>query len=55
MLIVKFETDNDAFTPTPHFECARILSNIVEKLETEQTDGVIMDVNGNKVGTWKLS
>lgn len=35
-------------------ECRRILKNICEQLDAGYRDGVIMDVNGNRVGEWSM-
>ena len=33
-------------------ELKRILQDICEKLEDGKTEGIISDINGNKVGKW---
>lgn len=33
-------------------ECKRLLEKICEQLEDGMTNGTIMDINGNKVGSW---
>lgn len=33
-------------------EVRRILKDVSRKLEAGYTDGSVMDVNGNKVGSW---
>lgn len=35
-------------------EVSRILKKIISKLEDGYTEGVEMDINGNKVCTWKI-
>ena len=40
-----------SWTPTlPKY--ARILLDVIRKLEAGYTDGSVIDVNGNKVGRW---
>lgn len=36
------------------YELRRNLKEISEKLEYGYTSGSVMDINGNKVGTWSL-
>lgn len=57
----KLEIDmgNAAFEDGPH-ELARILSELAARLEGRGVDrpgdsGGLMDFNGNKVGTWKVT
>ena len=47
------EMDNEAFTDDPGPELARILFEVRRKVANGHTDGVIMDVNGNKVGRFE--
>lgn len=47
-----FESISDGYAAAS--ECIRILKNIIIKLEDGCTDGSCMDINGNKIGTWKL-
>jgi len=53
---IKFSTENAAFQDDdcPHIEIARILKRIAEQVEVGMKSGVIMDINGNKVGRWSL-
>lgn len=65
MLTLKFSTDNAAFgdaddgedqhdTDT-RSESARLLRELADTLESgSTTHGGIYDVNGNKIGTWRL-
>lgn len=62
MFSCKFETDNAAFRDpytgekdefTECAEIARILGKIQEKLAHGAASGSVMDLNGNKVGTWE--
>lgn len=53
---LEMETENEAFQNGEiHYEIARILKEIAQKLEKLQDDGVIHDINGNKVGKWAIS
>lgn len=63
MFEIKFETENAAFhnemtgEPDPYMEaleCQRILQDVIKKLEVGYRNGSCIDLNGNKVGTWKL-
>ena len=52
---IEFECDNAAFSEYPQAECVRILNDITDKLTYNgQTDGIIFDVNGNRIGQWCL-
>lgn len=35
-------------------ECKRILKKVCQKLEDDETSGSIIDINGNKIGSWEL-
>lgn len=37
-----------------NYELIRNLHGVIEKLNNGYTEGVVMDINGNKVGEWKL-
>lgn len=63
MFEIKFTTGNAAFhdemtgeldSYMEALECQRILQEIIKKLEVGYRDGSCIDLNGNKVGTWKL-
>jgi hypothetical protein len=50
-------TDNDAFTPEPNSEIARILRRAATFIESGWLDGqpfALLDVNGNSVGAYQL-
>ena len=55
-LVVKIETDNDAFQPSISYELSRILKGLAEKIEDGMTPEYLMDANGNTVGTisWEV-
>lgn len=51
------DTDNDAFTPEPNAELARILRAIADKVEGGEWLGqflTVFDANGNDVGRYAL-
>lgn len=47
-LKVVIETVNAAFDDSPHIECARILREIADRLESTGIPPVPRDINGNK-------
>ena len=51
---IEFETSNAAFDEYGTYEVIRILDEIGRKLDNGYDHGVIMDINGNKVGEWSL-
>lgn len=51
---VKFDTDNSAFDD-PRYEVARILRDTARQVEDGKTEGVVRDLNGNTVGTFKFT
>lgn len=51
---IEFETSEDAFVEYGAEEVRRILESIADKVEYGYTSGVIMDINGNKIGWWKV-
>ena len=55
MLTVKIKTANAAFENKGYSECARLLRQIADKLDIGTDEGTVMDVNDNKVGTFKLT
>jgi hypothetical protein len=52
MLAIKFKTENEAFRDNETEETVRILRDIAKKIESGRVDGAVMDLNGNKIGTW---
>ena len=60
MLNIEIKTGNAAFsedevlTIEGRYEVARLLRKISVQIEQGDNDGVIMDINGNKVGRWSL-
>ena len=52
MVIVKIKTDNAAFeNENRDYEIARILRELARKYENGAVNGILLDYNGNKVGT----
>lgn len=45
--------DEDRYCETE--EVIRILKTVIDRLENDVTEGSCMDINGNKVGTYKLN
>src|SRR5688572_12087910 len=55
-LKIEFDTGNAAFDDgNGPEECARILRNIADRMRFRgDTDGGIMDSNGNRIGSWSV-
>lgn len=51
---IEFETSEDAFYEYGAEEVKRILESIADKVEYGYTSSIIMDINGNKIGWWKV-
>ena len=51
---LSFNTDSDAFREDAKLECSRILKSIAEQLERRRDEGPILDLNGNRIGRWRL-
>lgn len=47
-------SENDVLTYEGRSEIARLLRKISVQIDTGDSDGVIIDINGNKVGRWSL-
>lgn len=58
MMTIKFKTANAAFSEEDggglEWQSIEILKEIIEKLGAGYKEGNCFDVNGNKVGEWKL-
>ncbi len=50
-LRIVIETVNSAFDDYPHIECARILREIADRLESTGIPSTPLDINGNKCGS----
>jgi len=55
---VNIQSGNQSMVDMPHAEVIRMLRNIQEQLESysdmNEVSGTLRDINGNKVGSWKL-
>lgn len=52
---IDFKCDNAAFADNNlNYEIAVILRNIATRIEQGQTDGRVLDTNGNGVGTFAI-
>lgn len=51
-MYIRYNEENAAFADFPQMENARILRAIADKVESGQVGGIVMDVNGNRVGDW---
>ncbi len=51
---LKIESENAAFADFPSMETARLLRQTAYKLLDGSDSGVLMDINGNRVGDWDL-
>lgn len=62
MLKIEIKTGNAAFTDEegrfdPYyggFEIQRILTEVAIQIQNGNEEGLLIDINGNKVGTWML-
>jgi hypothetical protein len=53
---LQITTDNDAFSGDPGPELARILRRVAKDVDEQgDTQGVCMDMNGNRVGSFRLT
>jgi hypothetical protein len=56
LFTLKFDTKNAAFDDGgTEAETVRILREIAEKIEAGIDDGAVYDVNGNRVGDFRLT
>lgn len=51
---LSIESGNAAIVEDPALAIADILSDVKRTLSDGYTSGMVTDVNGNRVGTWKL-
>jgi hypothetical protein len=54
MFKLKFETDNAAFVDGGIDEVSDILQGICKMIYRGETDGLVHDTNGNKIGKWSM-
>jgi hypothetical protein len=55
MFTIAIDTASDAFNPEQAYEVNRILREVIVRLGNGYTDGPILDVNGNRVGAFRLT
>ncbi len=55
MLTLKIKTKNAAFENDKHAECARILRDLADKLESGNNFCIALDYNGNLVGNLNIT
>lgn len=55
MMKLKFSTVNASFEASELGETARILRDIADKITQGRRDGSVMDLNGNRIGTWEYT
>lgn len=53
-LKIELSSVTTAFCEFPRKEVCRILANVKARIQSDQTEGDLFDLNGNKVGTWIL-
>ena len=52
---IKFSTDNAAFDEYgKDYQIAVIFDIIMARIKRGETEGSILDINGNKIGEWSL-
>jgi len=54
ILELKIDSRNDVFSDSPELETSRILHDTADKIVNGRTFGILMDINGNRVGNWYL-
>lgn len=54
MFRMDIKTDNAAFEEDRNGEVIRLLKRVIEQIENGEEDGSLLDINGNKVGKFKL-
>ena len=54
MFRITMKTENAAFEDDRNMELARILRQIAERLENGEDAGRVLDINGNKVGSFEM-
>ena len=54
-ITITINTENAAFDLEPLYEVSRILERLTIKFDEKEIPDVLMDINGNKVGTVEVS
>ena len=52
---MEFNTDNAAFEENYLLQIDTIMDIVIDQLAGAETEGVIYDTNGNKIGKWELN
>lgn len=52
---LKIDSKNDAMTDIPEFAVADLLVQTARSLRNDRISGTLKDINGNDVGSWKLT
>ena len=55
MVRIEFETENAAFEDGGREEITRILLRLIQKIGAGLEAGSILDVNGNRIGSWDIA
>ena len=55
MVKIEFKTDNAAFQDGIEEETVRILLVLIQKIGAGLEAGSILDVNGNRIGSWDIT
>lgn len=60
MFVVSIETDNDAFTGDVVAELTACLGRVTQRIQRDGLRqaveaGMVLDTNGNRVGTWRYT
>ncbi len=55
MFEISFTTSGDIFIgQDKYYEAARMLRRVADNLEAFVSDGPVIDINGNRVGSWYI-
>jgi len=52
---IHINTENDAFVDNPEYEVVRLLDVVKKRLIDGEDFGLCFDLNGNRVGWWRLN
>ncbi len=55
MFKLRIETKNDAFVGYKYEEIIRLLKEVIDKLDERVIEGTLHDINGGRVGEYKLT
>lgn len=54
-LIIKINMDNDAYKQNEVFEIQENLNDVMRKIVWGDTNGIVLDSNGNKTGYFEIN